>query len=527
VSYLRYKRFTDTGRAGRHVVLFAWPVKAVPIHYWASVPSPLDLLQKAVLGLIQAGVREPDSVKELLGIPDRMEAMVQRTFNDLQAHSYISPENRLLPDGKQALHDEEARTLRYHEGWVLCDQVRGGVFPFVHQGRLPFFQEVQLQDYQIVELPIVLPLPDQSQLRRDCGVAVDAHNRRLPLIEQLEGDYEGSTREWDRDLDLPLPQGLDASEIGDVELMPLALVQAHHLLIEVVGSMSPGETHATLHSYSPFSPWEQDMYLQQLHKLGIPAVDHALSALNEHVREDVYDVLAVEPADHEAARLDVLMAQIAQELGSVIRLPNEIVDRLMGYQWQHSLAIEGYQRGTPFLRETVISNWGSLLELSLKLTASEIDDWPVPNEWQIKGRSNQEAWHWYLNLVSGARRSARWTNLPKILSSNLRKIGERRFPSLFGGLSVSSSRDCLVKLILAILSVPGTTSLPDHLNNLAGALDRGVFPFDDFDWVVDRRNDAAHGAREINELSDEDFLQWMNKTRAIVLELLRILFTDH
>jgi hypothetical protein len=507
-------------------VLFAWPIKAVPVHYWASVPSPLDLLQKAVLGLVQAGVHQPHVVKELLGIPDRMDAMVQRTFNDLQARSYISPENRLLPDGQQALHDEEARTLRYREGWVLYDQVRGGAFPFVHQGRLPLFQEVQLREYQIVELPIVLPLPDQSQLRRDCGVAVEAHNRRLPLIEQMEGENGDSTREWDRDLDLPLPQGMDVGEIGDVELMPLELVQAHHLVIEVVGSMSPGETHATLHSYSPFSPWEQDMYLQQLHKLGIPAVDRALSALEEHVREDVYDVLAMEPADLEATRLDVLMTQIGQELGSAVRLPDEVVDRLIGYQWQHSLAIESYQRGTPFLRETVIGNWGSLLELSLKLVASEIDDWTVPNEWQIRGRSNQEAWHWYLDLVSRAKRSARWTDLPKILSSNLRKIGERRFPALFGGLSVSSSRDCLVKLMLAILAVPGTTNLPDHLNSLAGALDKGTFPFGDFDWVVDRRNDAAHGAREINELSDEDFLQWMNKTRAIVLDLLRILFTN-
>jgi hypothetical protein len=408
---------------------------------------------------------------------------------------------------------------------VLYDEVRGGLFPFVHSGRLPFFRQIPTH-CRVVHVPRVATLPDRMRLLEECASAVAAHNRRLPLLEAMRENAQPANQDWDRDLDIPVPMGMDAQDIEDVELLSLELVESHYVLVEVIATALSGELRPVLHSYSPFSSWEQDGYLHKLRMMESSVVSGALADLERDAAERMVRSIVPESGAGAEALWVMLTASIKNELGDRATLPDELVEKLHACEYGHKMACEAYDHDIPYRRESVVNDWGSLIELSLRLVAECVASCGVPADWRkLQGSPRDSVWQWYVLLASRARGGTSWTALPDRLKDNLLGIVRGGLPASFGKVRCSSSRDELARIMLAILAQNRKPTSP-YVRRLALSIDSGRFRFEELDRLVDYRNDAAHGGTQINQQSEDEFLKTLTVIRKTAYDFLRQIFRD-
>lgn len=536
VSYLKFRPLSFINRTDVEGYLFAWPVVAIPIRYWAVLPTTLDLLERSVLALIQAGIRNGNEIRNLLGISEAMAQMVDRTLNGLEARNFISARFQVTPHGQQALRDEELYYREFRQGYLFFDQVRGMAFPFVNGGRLSFHSSNFLERFPLIKVPAQITDPEESQLRRAASLAVAAFNRQLPLLAALDED-DWQMTDLDRIFDLEISDVEltgPTTRIEDIEFLAdisELLEEEHYLLIEVVGGLLPGRNKVELRSYSPFSQWEQNRYVEILRQLDEQIIKTNLVELEERVRQltetGIWSDLELEQADI----FTFLQNEIEAELGNQVKLPNHVIDNLLACEYLHKIARQGGRSGSIFRRDTAISEWATMLESTLELISTEINSFQVPASWPSKSFSSEaQAWTWYEQTVIGMGRSQHWLKLPQILKGNLETMLRRRnFRNKsgemirFGEIYTSSSRDKLIKILLASLTT-SLENLPPQVNKLALSVECEQLPLQAIDDLVGWRNLAAHGSREINQWSDQEYAERLEQARTTIYTLLRQVF---
>lgn len=525
LSCLRFSPLSRVDGEWEARLVVAWPVVAVPIRFWSETPGQLDLLEEAVLGLARAGVTEAVEIRRLLGIPDPMAMMVKRTQDSLQLKNYFTSSYTLTPEGLEALSEGELiYQTEYRSGWVLADRIRGGLFPFVHPDSLSFFARRQIELLGPFVLSPKAAAPTRESLQRQAPVAVAAFNRRRRILADLDEEQQV---ELERELDEPETLRLERREVEDLELLPEAYYEEHHLLVEVIAELLPGAAKVSYRSISPFSPWEQNLYLETLKRLDNAPLAAKLDALRDGLqdRSRVVTPRPQLPGDEDGWSA---VRPLIQEQAPGLRLPDKLVDKLYECEYYYQLSQQAHEEAVPLRRETAVNMWGVLLEASLKEIVEQIAQWPIPPAWKTRKLSRGQALDWYREQLALLDKPNPWFDLPDKLESNLGGIvvtvaaSKMSTVGFFGQVRGSSSRDELAKLMLASLCPGGET--PPALAALVRSIDEGRFPFAELDRVVDRRNDAGHGGKEINEARPETFVEWLEEMRAAMYAFLRCVF---
>lgn len=520
MSYLRFRQLNLTLRSNTPGALFKWPVIVVPVRYWSVTQSALDPLEQAILGLAQANIRDPNTIRRHLGIPETMDAMISRSVLQLRAKGFVTAELLVTGEGRTALKDEETAAREFLQGWLIFDRVRGGLFPFVRAGRFSFFASAQIERLDPVTVPSRANLPCERDLLAQGSLAIMLHNKQRLLLEDHEDeDYVKA----DADADLINRYELNEA-IEDIELLPLEYCEEHFLLVEVLVETLAGRRRVDLRSFSPFSFWEQDSYLRILRGLDDDAVKLRLGQLQSNAQADLLGLTQANPTASDS--WSAVEQGVRRALGDRARLPNELIESLFACEFNHQLLLDSdVDSPARFGRVPLMAGWASLVESSLKVIALEVQPWKVPLNWRnaTKKIDKNKATKWYEDQIQSAGRSKSWIQLPAVLKNNLgNKV--QNLPETFGDISSSSSRDQLARLILAILSV-SPLDLSPRLNNVSNLLDAGSAPLlqqmdDFFNW----RNDVAHGGDKINLLSDQEFFDLAIKTHKNIYEFLKIVF---
>ncbi len=516
MSYLKFRSLKYIYRTDAECLLLAWPVLSVPIRCWAISANALDAMERAVLALAGTGVRDPGNLQSLLGIPDSMATMIERTIRQLQTRGLLTHQIGVTESGWDVLK-VEATLKEFQPGWLIFDLVRGKMFPFVHLSRRMFFRREEIEAFGPVTIPPQVSVPNRARLAYEGSLAVAAHNRRRALFEMLEDDY-GSADENELELDSPVEVRYTAG-VEDLELLSSELIESHHLLIEVMADLQPGSTQVLLQSYSPFSYWEQRQYLEALE--GIPAspAKSALSELKARVRDEAANGLLPSGLGIDNP-YPMLTQHMAEMLGHRPSLPDEVLDQLTAYEYSYQVVVVAAESSVPVRRELAVGQWGQFLEATLKRIASEIDTWPIPLDWRgLKSKTRDEIVTWYQQQVKYWKRPASWLNLPRLIDNAIYKI-VKYAPPEFKDFTCSSSRDQLAKIILATLSVPASQLTPT-VANLAAAIDYDTDLLAQLDEVVDWRNDSAHGGDKINQRTPDEFMAVLDQTRNAVYSFLR------
>ncbi|MCC6190564.1 MAG: hypothetical protein IT318_16165 [Anaerolineales bacterium] len=494
---------------------------AVPVRCWAVSATALDAMEQTVLELAGAGVGQVSDLQALLGIPDTMATMVERTVRQLRTRGLVAETGKLTQEGEKVVQAAEP-PKEYQAGWLLFDQVRGKMFPFVHLGRPRFFASRDIDAYDPLRLTARVDLPSTEMLRRESSLAVAAHNRRSALLELA--DDEGQALERERELDLPVEASSHPNHLEDVEVLARDLVEEHHLLIEVIGQLPPGSNEVALRSFSPFSPWEQQQYAQVLAALNDPAVRARLDDFNALVRQRARGDLAVFGLS-EANWRETLIRQVVEQLGPRPMLPEAVLSDLLTceqyYQWAEHSGDEAVSLG----RGNSVNPWGILLETTLERIAKAIGTRPIPSGWRGFALNKSTALVWYRELVKAANRPPPWQHLPPLIENALPKCDKKGLPATLGQLRSISSRDEIAKILLAVLSAP-PGDLPPEVARIAAAIDRDSGWLERLDYVAEWRNDAAHGGEDVNQLAPDEYEAVLRRVRANVYGFLRDVYAE-
>lgn len=541
MSYLKFSRVRHDPDDG---LLVGWPVWAVPVNYWGPIASHLDILERALLGLVRTGCTHEDDITRLLGVADLTPEMVGRALNSLRAHDYIDASNALTDSGKHALESDQARAKVYQLGWVFYDGLRNGVFPFVQPGALRFFTRPELGRYQMVDVSAREDLRPQEygQVCRGCALAVEAFNERLPLLELAEDDMDDEASEAERRLDMPIFTGLDATAIGEVEPLPLEFIELHRLVVEVTGVLVPGEMRVRLDSFSPFSSWDQRQYVEHLETINDQKLRDELEDLRVRIRKKGPDIIFGEQVGPDESVLAELEHNLRGLLGNRTRVPERILGELEPAEIKF-IAYTHLGEDVPLLtRKDLAGNWGVTLETLLQTISIDCDSWNIPPEWKqtcvpFKGQANSVTWAWYCEQVRSKARPERWLDLPDMLRSNLSTMIKNMIPGRrrFGDIHCSSSLDYLAKAMLAVLSVSTTDSAPaaaSAIGRLASWMDRGDVPLREIAEANHLRNaaqhadDLRHPDNTLKSMTPDAFKQAINKMRNVVFLLLNKIYQE-
>lgn len=530
MSYLRFRPLRFEPGDEFSETIFAWPVLAIPTRYWATVPLALDILEQAILALLKTGVRQPAELQRLLGIPTSMDNMIERALLQLQAQNYINDRLYLTQQGTQASVEDQAVKREFREGWLLFDQVRGGVFPYIHSGHLPFFKADKMDNFPIVTVPPQVLLPQEQELQQMGAAALAAYNYSVFLLAAMEeeaDDYNTSdlNREFDQTVELPGSTFLEQEQIEDIELLPKALYEGHHLLVEVVGELLPGSTKVRLQAYSPFSTWEQARYLDTLCQLDIAQVKNGLADLNKRVRQAADEGMWSRVNGITGNVRAVLIKKIKDELGSKVALPELLIEELVSCEYLDYVVRRQDLAEQPLGQSTPLNRWGVLLETILTQVAIEVREFVVPVVWHKDFKNDKKAGRWYEDVVYRRGLSQYWLNLPNHFLS--RVFRNAKASPTFGDIKTSSSSDILTKIILAGLSTKITEATP-RTYKLLKMIEQEEFPFKDFAETAEWRNKASHtyGIQAINQLSDEKYLDRLSIMRTTNYSILKQIFAQ-
>lgn len=144
-----------------------WPVHGCRIVAPRPVETPLNLFQRAVLGLCSAGIRQGHAFAARLCIEPDLVLVVLEELRDMRL---VDPAGVLTPQGLGMLEDlTEDRLEEPVAGWIFADAISGAWWPRFATGSLPFF------------------LVDQAESPAAPGLASGAKTRRSRLSLGTEG----------------------------------------------------------------------------------------------------------------------------------------------------------------------------------------------------------------------------------------------------------------------------------------------------------------------------------------------------
>jgi hypothetical protein len=319
----------------------------------------------------------------------------------------------------------------------------------------------------------------------------------------------------DREFDEPL-HAFTEKEIEDFSLDMPEFGENHFIIVQLSAEYVPGKNsdNVVFHSYSPFSHWEQDLYLRVIREKADTDTDlqAVLDQLREEALEKHHRLTGLEMVDE-----DLITNGINKQLDeNKCKLPAEIYEEVWMIEYHKLNSV--FQRSKGIKDRSIIFNYGICIENSLKAIASEIDPLPIT----FKSQSGKLGWEWYEVQTASQENSANWLHLPdELIKKITRQL--RNLPDTYEKMSVMGGRDTLVKLMLFIVSQSdqkqsrGIKNLADAISNQTGFL----YELDKaFDW----RNKGVHRKHEVNALSEDKYEEGLEEVEKSMYGYLQLIY---
>jgi hypothetical protein len=464
MSYLKF----SPGSASVHNMsvsrYIAWPVKAIPIQFWDATAESFDILEESELRLIASGIQDEKRIQELLGIPSVMSEMVRKTTRRLINDGFISNDNEITEKGSHALHDQQLWHKRLQHGMVFFDKVRGLVFPFVHIGPLEYYSREQISGMKPAPVDCKDAFPDNRQLKNQTLAAIVSYNQRRAILERDESSDQYGPDDLDQEFDQPL-QAFTDQQIEDFSLDLPEYGEDHFIVVQLCAEYVPGinSENVVFHSYSPFSHWEQNQYLNVILDRANTSTElrNALDQLKDAATEKHRNLFG--SAIDEG---DLITNGINKKLDeSQCKLPEDFYEEV--YLIEHRMLSSIIAKNKGIKDRAVVESYGVCIENSLRAIAAVIDPLPIA----FKPKSGKLKITWYDERANMQANPHNWlsSNLPSELR---RKINQQleNLPDTYGRMRTMGGRDILVKLMLFVVSRSDLKSSRE-IENLIAAIE--------------------------------------------------------
>lgn len=509
-------RMPVSKETAEHNQFFAWPVKAVPIRFWGKRVESLDILEFAVLGLAQSGVLSEERIRELLGLPEHSQELLDKTISRLKTLHFLDGAGRITPTGQDCYLEDAQYFDDYRTGYLFYDLVQGGFLGYVHEGKLP---EGKKDD--AVAVNPKTRLPDEMHLTHLAYQAIRNYQRIVSEDWYDQGDEADKRVERVEDDEIAQLDFGRRHSIGEaaVTVENLDAHYDYHLLIEVRGGIyQQGEGY---YSLSPFSPMKTDSYLNTLRKLEQEEVQNALRDLRERVNQ--------EPI------LEEQLKQIEDERTRMLRLLDERCAYLDERDFSDTLKLQIRRSENEHLttltylseqvtnRKNAILAWAQLIELVLNSYLCQCERLSLVGINHQLDRALRQTDSWLTRELENGRWSFAWRDIPEEVYSRMKKllweIGNKKL-RIVGQFWVKGIVDILAVILLSTLIV-SSGNLPTDVVRMMDALNRDKQLLDDIIQVAKLRNQkGAHSNLDIYNLDESAYTAMLEEVRQRTLKVM-------
>jgi len=122
-----YLSFSDRPRTRSKCQPILWPLVVHRVLYPETKTNPLNIFQKAVLGLVRAGIKRANDIAELTGLHSEL---VQLIIAQCISHVWLNDTaDELTESGLSVLNDEDNESVNLKSGYLFQDAVTGDFWP--------------------------------------------------------------------------------------------------------------------------------------------------------------------------------------------------------------------------------------------------------------------------------------------------------------------------------------------------------------------------------------------------------------